>query len=301
MRGQIISALAIAAAVIVDLPTKAQALTAYALTNTNGLVQFDTATPANVVLAIDHIGGLVANDDLIGIDFRPGDGQLYGVGTGGGAAGSARVYVINPVTGQATLVSTMDTSLNGSRYGFDFNPVADRLRIVSNANQNLRVNVSTGVTFTDTPVSFASGDLFAGQDPNIVGSAYTNNFAGATTTTLYGIDSVRNALVIQNPPNAGTLTTVGLLGVDASQLVGFDIFTDLSSGANTGYAVLQNVAEGISRFYAIDLTTGQATQVGLEMGDLLDGLAIVVPEPSTTALLSLAALAGAIRLIRRRR
>jgi hypothetical protein len=194
----------------------------------------------------------------------------------------------------------MDTSLNGSRYGFDFNPVADRLRIVSNADQNLRVNVATGVTTTDTTLSYASGDPGFGQNPNIVGSAYTNNFAGSATTTLYGIDSVRNTLVIQNPPNAGQLTTVGALGLDASQLVGFDIFTDLSSGTNTGYAVLQNITEGVSRFFSIDLATGQATQVGVEMGDLLDGLAIV-PEPSTTALLSLAALAGAIRVIRRRR
>ncbi|MEY2547328.1 MAG: hypothetical protein QOG48_2445 [Verrucomicrobiota bacterium] len=300
MHSRILSALAITAAVIFGLSAQAQALTAYALTNTNGLVQFDTATPANVVLAIDHIGGLVANDDLIGIDFRPADGQLYAVGTGGGTAGSARVYTINPLSGQATLVSTMDTSLNGSRYGFDFNPVADRLRIVSNANQNLRVNVTTGVTLTDTPVSYAAGDIFAGQDPNIVGSAYTNNFAGATTTTLYGIDTVRNALVIQNPPNAGTLTTVGLLGVDASQLVGFDIFTDLSSGTNVGYAVLQNIAEGISRFYTIDLNTGQATQVGLEMGDLLDGLAIV-PEPSSLVLIGIGLVATAGAAWSRRR
>jgi hypothetical protein len=292
-----------AVAVLLGLASQARAVTVYGLTNTNGLVQFDSATPQNITFAVNNIGGLVANDDLIGIDFRPADGLLYGVGSGGGVAGSARVYTIDTTNGFATQVSTLTLSnggnLTGSRFGFDFNPVADRLRVVSNADQNLRINVGTGATTVDTPVSYAAGDTFAGQDPNIVGSAYTNAFAGATSTTLYGIDSVHNNLVIQNPPNNGTLTTVGLVGIDATQLVGFDITFDPTTQMNIAFAALQDIAEGGSRFYMINLSTGLATPVGLEQGDLLDGIAIPVPEPSTCALLGLAAVG--LGVIARRR
>jgi hypothetical protein len=297
------AALTIGAAMIFGFANQAGAVPVYGLTNTNGLMQWDSATPQDISLAIDNIGGLVANDDIIGIDFRPADGFLYGVGTGGGAAGSARVYTINTLTGVATLVSTMDTSLNGSRFGFDFNPVADRLRITSNADQNLRVNVATGATVIDTPLSYQAGDVFFGQNPNVIASAYTNDFAGAASTQLYGIDSIRNSLVLQVSPNGGTLQTIGLLGVDVSQLSGFDIYFDPTTQTNIGFASLQNIAEGVSRFYTINLTNGQATAVGLEQGDLIDGIAvgIAVPEPSSVALLGLAALAlGGVKWARRR-
>ena len=282
------TAFSAAAAVLLGFASQADAVTVWGLTNTNGLVSWDSATPQDITFSIDNVGGLVANDDLIGIDFRPANGQLYAVGTGGGAAGSARVYTLNLSNGFATQVSTLSVSLNGSRFGFDFNPVPDRLRITSNSDQNLRANVDTGLTVIDSPLAYQPGDLFFGQNPNVVGSAYTNSFTGATTTTLYGIDTVRNSLVEQTNPNAGTLRTVGLLGVDASQLVGFDIYFDSTTQTNIGYAALQNIAEGVSRFYTIDLATGQATAIGLEQGDLIDGIA-VIPEPSTFALLGFAA------------
>lgn len=297
--------LSLTAALLLGFATQTEAVTVYGLTNTNGLIQFDSASPQDISFAIDHIGGLVANDDLIGIDFRPANGLLYAVGTGGGAAGSARVYTINTSTGVATIVSTMDVSLNGSRFGFDFNPVPDRLRITSNSDQNLRVNVDTGITTVDSSLSYQAGDPFFGQNPNVIASAYTNSFGPSPRTPppgtdLYGIDSVRNTLVLQVNPNAGLLMTIGALGIDVSQLSGFDIFFDSDTQTNIGFAALQDITEGVSRFYTIDLATGLATPVGLEMGDLIDGIA-VVPEPSTIALFGLAALALGAKLLRQRR
>jgi hypothetical protein len=293
---------------------------AYALTDENDLLQIDTSAPQDI-LSGGVITGL-AGQDLIGIDFRPANGQLYGVGNLGG------VFQINTSTRAATLVSTLlpdgtDTTnpfagLSGSRFGFDFNPVSDRLRLVSDTDQNLRVNVDTGLTITDGDLQYGPGQPGAtGDNPSVTSAAYTNSFAPSPRatpgTTLYTIDVRENEdrLLIQNPPNNGTLVYVSALGVDAAALTGFDISFDPARPVgqeNEGYAILQRTTEGVSELYRIDLTIGlattSATLVGrVGAGDLIDGLAIsplVIPEPATAALLGLAGLAAVGRRTRRR-
>jgi hypothetical protein len=165
--------------------------------------------------------------------------------------------------------------LSGASFGVDFNPTVDRLRVTSDADQNLRINVDTGAATVDGALAYAAGDANAGQDPNVAGSAYTNSMAGATTTTLYGIDSARDVLVTQNPPNNGTLNTVGALGVDAGDAVGFDI----APNGNTAYAAL--TVDGASQLYTINLTTGAAALVGgVGGGAQLRGLAVFNPSPN---------------------
>jgi hypothetical protein len=237
------------------------------------------------------------------------------------------VFQINTTTRVATLVSTLVpdgtditnpfTGLSGSRFGFDFNPIPDRLRIVSETDQNLRVNVDTGLTITDGDLQYGPGQPGAtGDNPSVNSAAYTNSFGPSprTTpgTTLYTID-VRDGedrLLIQNPPNNGTLVYVSMLGVDASALTGFDIYFDPSrpiGQENVGYAILQEVGSGVSKLYEINLTTGLATNsatlIGVVgAGDLLDGFAVApvtIPEPATAT--SLLALAGLATLRRRAR
>ena len=144
------------------------------------------------------------------------------------------------MTGVATLVGPLNSGgatptpvlLSGTSFGVDFNPTVDRIRIVSDADQNLRVNPNNGVTIID-------GNLNPGN-PNVAGAGYTNTFFGAsTTTTLYVLDSSIDDLLIQNPPNSGVLTSVGDLGVDFNDLVGFDIVGGSSAFAslNTGWAL----------------------------------------------------------------
>ncbi|HEX8181670.1 MAG TPA: DUF4394 domain-containing protein, partial [Pyrinomonadaceae bacterium] len=223
--------------------------TLYGVTAAGNLVRFSSATPGTIDASV-AITGLQTGETILGMDTRPATRQLYALGSTG------RIYVVNPVTGAARQVSTVAVALNGASFGVDFNPTVDRLRIVSDADQNLRVNVDTGATTVDTPLNYAVGDVAVGANPNVVGIAYTNNVAGATTTTLYGIDSARDVLVTQNPPNNGTLNSVGNgLPTDTSNVVGFDI-TD--SGA--ALAVL-NVG-GVSQLHTINLTTGRATLVG---------------------------------------
>jgi hypothetical protein len=197
---------------------------------------------------------------LIGIDRRPADGALYGLTT------TNEIYRIDARTGQATLVSSLTVPFDGdARSGVDFNPQADRLRVVSHDGQNLRINVLLGATAVDGALRYKDGDPGAGKRPRITASAYTHDVADAPDTKLFDIDDERDVLVLQDPPNDGILTTVGPLGIDFGPLGGFDIVTD-ATGRDEGYA-----ASGAT-LYTIDLTTGAARA----MGTIGDGRATIV-------------------------
>ncbi len=234
----------------------ANAAPAFGVNAANQLVRFDTATPGTVT-NIGTITGLQAGETILGIDFRPANGQLYALGS------TSRLYAINFRSGVATQVGTAGAfTLSGTAFGFDFNPTVDRIRVVSNTGQNLRLNPDTGaLAATDPPLNPGT--------PNVNAAAYTNNFAGATTTTLYDIDTTANALFIQNPANNGTLVLVGPLGVVATNSTGFDI------GPFGGPAFAALTVGGVSGLYTINLGTGTATLVGaIGGGNVLRGLSI---------------------------
>ena len=242
--------LALTAGSVLALPGAALAAEAfYGVTQDNQLVTFQSDNVTNVEPS-HPITGLASGDAVAGIDVRPLNGQLYALGK------TSRLYVINPRTGAARLVGAgpFTPALAGTSFGFNFNPTVDRIRVTSDSEQNLRLNPDDGtVAGVDTNLAYAAGDPGAGTVPNVVASAYTNSFAGATSTTLYDIDNARHALVIQNPPNSGTLTTVGALGT-SNNAVAFDI-----GDSNVGYAVLtEERGQGL---YRIDLSNGHATRL----------------------------------------
>lgn len=234
-------------------------ITFYALTDGNQLLKLATNAPSSPMATV-NISGLISGDRIMAIDFRPATGQLYGVSS------MSRVYMINPITGAARAVGTaaLSPGLSGDAFGFDFNPTVDRIRVVSNNGQNLRLNPETG------GVAAVDGNINGAPGASISGSAYTNNFAGATTTTLYSIDPVNDKLYIQNPPNNGTQVAVGDLGVDIIGTSGFDI-------GPTGEAIAALGRSGSgSELFEINLSTGQATKLGdfLGLGVSIIGLAI---------------------------
>ncbi|WP_426107411.1 DUF4394 domain-containing protein [Massilia sp. TSP1-1-2] len=222
---------------------------AVVLSASGKLASFNLDAPATLRTNV-AITGLQAGEVLLGIDFRPADGNLYGVGSTG------RIYTLNPATGAATVKSTMaadaaDTSapfasLEGTEFGVDFNPAADRLRVIGSLGQSLRINVDTGATTTDGAINGGA----AGTAINA--AAYTNAFAGTANTTLFVIDARNGTLYTQNPPNNGTLTTPVSLGVSASIIGGFDI----DARNNQGYAVM--TVGGARNLYAVNLAASAA-------------------------------------------
>lgn len=252
----------------------------FGVTENSQLVSFDSASPL-VVSAPISLTGLQNGETILGIDFRPVNNALYALGS------SSRLYTINTTTGAATQVGAgpLTTLLDGEFFGFDFNPTVDRIRVTSDTGQNLRLNPNDGsVSAVDGGLAYAAGDENAGMNPFIVASAYTNNFAGAMTTTLYGIDSELDILVTQIPPNDGTLNTVGDLLLDASGVVGFDI----ASSDGTAYAAFNIDAFPNSSLYQINLTTGAVSFVSAIDADRLVAMSIAIPGAPTLIVFALA-------------
>ena len=231
--------------------------TVYGVTASNRLVKFRSNTPGSV-LRNAPITGLQAGESILGIDFRPATGELYGLGS------TSRLYRIEPDSAAATAVGAgpFVPALSGTDFGFDFNPTVDRIRIVSDAEQNLRAHPDLGtVVFTDTNLT---------PPGNVVAAAYTNNFAGATSTALFDIDSASDLLLTQNPPNNGQLNAVGPLGVDTDGATGFDIAT-----GGTAYASLTPPGGNASVLHTVNLATGAATPLGpIGAGEAVRDIAI---------------------------
>ena len=231
-------------------------LTIFALTDDQRLLRFPECNPERP-RDIGSISGLQKPDMmLVGIDFRVQDGQLYGVGNGGG------IYTIDTKTAVATLVSNLTVSLDGQFFGVDFNPAANALRIISNTGQNLRHPFAGAMMFqtqTDATLNYL-GPPPVNPAMGLTGAAYTNNDLDPNTgTTLFDIDTSLNQVVIQSPPNAGSLVAAGILTVDADMPVGFDIYTTLQDGTainNSGFASL--VVGGVPGFYRVNFLTGEA-------------------------------------------
>ena len=222
------------------------------------------------------ITGVTAGENIVGIDFRPSTGLLYALGSTGS------IYSLDPAqSSQATKVSSLQTAdggpvaLSGTRFGIDFNPVVDRLRVVSNSGQNLRVNADTGVTTVDQALAYGPGDRNAGGRPSAVGpptrtttttpcsaAAHPDRPAGDRDQALHGRFGAGCAGPA-GPPERGTLATIGRLPRRSSSAIGFDVYSLANSEGN----VLGNVAyaslrrSGRAQLYKVSLRTGKASRV----------------------------------------
>lgn len=211
-------------------------LMAIGLSGDKTLHQIDAATAT--VKASMEVEGVTR---LLGIDLRPATGQLIGV------TDTFDIVEIDPMTGAATKISTMNTPLpvmGDAPVIVDFNPMADRLRFMSGTT-NHRVNVDTGEVIVDGSLAYESADMHAGEEPAIAAAAYINSFGKPDSTAMFNIDSTIVALIQQTSPNDGVLAAIGKLGIDGSDSYAFDVATD-ADGNNTAWLATSDKLHTVS-------------------------------------------------------
>jgi len=224
---------------VISLAFKTNPIT-YATDAANKLYRFDPTNPSP--LAVD-ITGLKDGEKIVGLDFRPANGQLVAV------SNMSQLYSINPSNGAVTAIGTpLMPAAMGSYIGFDFNPTVDRIRLVTETGQNLRLHPDLGT------VAATDGNLNPGN-PKVSAAAYSENFAGTTETSLFVVDSQKDLLYKVSPPNDGVMVEIGALGIDVKEDNGFDI----GGTSNMAYGVF--TVGNSTDVYAIDLTSGKATKV----------------------------------------
>ncbi|RSO37048.1 hypothetical protein DMH15_18675 [Streptomyces sp. WAC 06725] len=241
-------------------PEAAPGLRAFGISGDGTLMATFTTDRPDVLDWVRAVTGLSGDTSLIGIDFRVQDGLLYGVGNKGG------IYTIKtpPATADVvvTKVSQLQYDLRGTTFGVDFNPAADRLRVISDTGQNLRHNLNDHSTIQDLNLTTPP---IEGTTKGVTAAAYTNNdLSAATATSLIDINTTSDQVVLQSPANNGTLAPTGSLGLDAGLRAGMDIYSTLSNGKavdNAAFASLTPAGAGTPSLYSISVLTGQATSI----------------------------------------
>jgi len=250
----------LATALVAAAAAPAGATTLIGLTAENSLVRIDGETRR--AAAPIRITG--AEGRVIGIDQRPQDGRLYGV------TDRSQIVAIDPATGRATQVSRLNMPFDGGgRAVVDFNPAANRLRLMGMNGTNFRVNVDSGEVVRDGTLKYGEGPN-ANTQPRITAGAYTNSVAppanapaagqpGAPTTALYTLDTLLGSFNLQAPPNDGVQQSRGMVGMTLPASTAFDILTD-AQGGNTGFVLAGGT------LHTIDLTNGRLTATGAVTG-----------------------------------
>ena len=232
------------------LAERGEAATLIGLTADATLVRIDTETRR----AMPPLRVTGADGRLLGIDQRPQDGKIYGVTDRG------QIVTIDATSGAATQVSRLNMPFeSGGRAVVDFNPVANRLRLMGMSGVNFRVNVETGEAVRDGELKYQAGSTFAETQPRIVAGAYTNSMAGARATALFTIDTLTGALNLQAPPNDGVQQPRGMFGAILPAGVAFDILAG-EGGANGGFVLAG------STLHRVNLETGALSTVGAVSG-----------------------------------
>jgi Domain of unknown function (DUF4394) len=241
----------------------------FATDSAGNLLQFSSRSPRSV--RSKAITGLPSGVVLSGIDFRPATGDLYALGS------DKVVYRVNVATAIAVAegpaFETAPAALVSGNIGFDFNPTVDKIRVTSDADDNIRLNPDEGNLLSkDTSLTPA--------DVMVVGSAYTNSSFTAfatrpTVTELYALDIAprKDRLWIQRPANSGTLITPVSLGFNLGLNAGFDIVGSDDVG-NVGYVAGTQVGKSSAELWRVDLATGKTRSLGrIGKGVTITGLA----------------------------
>src|SRR4051812_18886103 len=224
----------------------------------NRLLAFGSDAPG-ALSGGEAIYGLGAGERIVDLDLRPRTEELYGVSTAG------RLYRINPGSGRALAVGTAPFSpaLESPLLGADFDGVADRVAVLTDTDQHLRVNPNDGFATDEGRLAYAADDVKAGVNPHIAATAFTPSVAEARSNDQYAIDDVQRTLVRVDPENPALLHTVAPLTVRSVDLpkvlgpVGFDIASD-----GRAYLSFRGEAGGPLFLFRVDVATGALSPLG---------------------------------------
>jgi len=230
---------------MVGVAGTASAADLWVLSSDNKLAKFSTDTKE--VAGTWDIKG--TKTSLRGIDVRPANGQLYAVGD------DNVIYTIDTATATATAGPKLSVALPGKGNAVvDFNPVADRLRLIADDGTNLRVNVDTGEVVQDKALNYDEKGEMKGKTPKVVAGAYTNSYKGTKETQLFNIDAASGQLVLQAPPNDGVLVARGEVAKRIKH-ASMDIWSD-GKGGNQAFLLIDGT------LHTLDTSTGKPTEVG---------------------------------------
>ncbi len=220
------------------------------------LEAIDSAAPGQATAAPIH--GLQPGESLVAIADRPVSGTdsrevLCGLSS------AQRLYEIDPGPSAATATNSVQlTGLSGSGYSLAFDPTSNLARVVTQDGNNFSVDLATDKATLHTALQFVDTTL---SGPSIAAIAYGSGGA------LYAEDNNQKAVFQLGKPSAGdspdngNLYTVGQVGFNHTLNVGFAI----DSGGNA-YAALENLdASTREILYAVNLNTGHATPVSLNL------------------------------------
>jgi len=236
--------------------------TLHVVTDKLELLTINAGQPTKVLNRVP-LSGLAAGDTLVGVDYRVAKGVLFALSKSG------RLYTVDTASGVLQPVGNGSAvTLQGDAFGVDFNPVADRVRVISSSGQNLRLHPETGlVAATDPAPAYASTDKRAGSKPEVVAAAYTYNKTDDKLTSNYAIDRNGGYLVTMGSAegvqpvvsfNTGQLFSVGAIGVaDMS-----DASMDIADVTGAAFAAIRLKTHATTRLYSIDLQTGKGTFLG---------------------------------------
>ena len=238
------------------------------LSPANELVNLMSGPPVSEVSRVPIVN-LRPEESILAIDTRPRTKELFGISS------ESILYKIDPLTGDAVAVSgtPISPAISGSLVGFDFSPIDDAIRLVTDKGQALRISPTTGAVI--------GVDILFNPSLNPINSIAISYGTPTWRSTLYDLDANGN-LYRQSSANGGSLAYIGSTGFSFSGEGGFEIATSNTAfavqygrsrtGGTFGTIGYDDVTQDTYRLLTVNLRSGQATSYG-KIGPMI-GLAV---------------------------
>jgi hypothetical protein len=194
---------------------------AYAVDLSNNFLVFGSGS-MDVLTAKMRITGLPILKRIIGIALRPSNGKLYGIGN------DSRVYIIDPLTAEATPVAGSEfspriASMFDTHFAMDLEPTTERVRLIAaESGGNWSINLDDGTAILEENAVYGMGTPFEGRTPRLLGLAYPTlpdsaRQSGWCANLAYAIDADEALMIASCDPASGKWWPTGAPPASATQ------------------------------------------------------------------------------------